>query len=868
MKSCEIREKFLNYFEKNGHTIEPSSSLVPYNDESILFVNAGMVPFKDVFIGSVKRDDKRAVSCQRCIRAGGKHNDLENVGYTARHHTFFEMLGNFSFGDYFKNKAIFYAWDFLTKELKLSKEKLWVSIFEDDDESFDIWTKEIGFPANKISRCKEKDNFWQMGATGPCGPCSEIFYDYGEHIAGGPPGTPEEDGDRFVEVWNLVFMQYNRQEDGTLTSLENPGIDTGMGLERITSILQNKNNNYDIDTFREIIAVILSLTPKDKNITHNNSSVKVIADHIRSTTFMIVDGIIPANEGRGYVLRRIIRRAIRHGHNIGIKDVFFYKLAKILAKQYENYFVDISTNLKKVEKTLIKEEKRFIKTLDSGMDILESTMNNLKGKTIDGDTIFKLYDTYGFPVDLTADIAREKGLSIDIKGFEKAMQEQKNRARKAGEFKVNLASIVIDDATEFCGYDLLSNTTNINTIIKDGKIVDFINHGEEAVIILNKSSFYGESGGQVGDTGIINTKDAEFVVKDTQKQKSNAFEHYGYLKKGRLSAGDFVEARVDSKRRNKIMSNHSATHLMHQALKDVLGNDVEQKGSLVEADKLRFDFSYDQAISKQDLDKIEEIVNKQIINNGEVRVEHSDIKTAQNNGAISLFGEKYDDIVRALYMGDDNFSIELCGGTHVNRLGDIGRFKILSESSIAAGVRRIEATTGLQAYKLDKEIDLKLEKIAKIIKSNSTQVVDKISQLVENNKLLERQLNNFKKQSASTTVLDLISKAKDINSIKLVNSQLTNLDIKELSSMADKLKDKLDNVIVVLASSLANKVVFVVGVSKSLTKDYKASFILDTFAQYVDGKGGGRDDIARGSGMNAKGIQQGFDAITKLINDN
>ena len=865
MKAAEIRQKFLSYFESNGHTVEASASLVPHNDKTLLFVNAGMVPFKDVFIGAVKRNDKRAVSCQRCVRAGGKHNDLENVGYTARHHTFFEMLGNFSFGDYFKTEAIGFAWQFLTEELKLPKEKLWVSVFEDDDEAVDIWVNEIGFPADRISRCGAKDNFWQMGDTGPCGPCSEIFYDHGDHIQGGPPGTPEEDGDRFIEIWNLVFMQFDRQQDGTLVPLDAPGIDTGMGLERLAAVLQHENNNYDIDSFKEITAEIVALTPKANKIKDDNASVRVIADHIRSTAFMIVDGILPSNEGRGYVLRRIIRRAIRHGHTLGIKDVFFYKLAKVLANQYKVACPEMAENLENVEKALEKEEGRFIQTLDLGMGILEAAISELKGSEIDGETAFKLYDTYGFPVDLTADVARERGLTIDMDGFDKAMDEQKNRARQAGDFDAKAVSVAIEGATDFVGYGRYQNAADVAAIIKDGEKVESISEGDEAIVILNQSSFYGESGGQVGDSGTLTAAGGEFQVSDTQKQASNAFEHYGSLASGTLKVGDSVEATVDVERRKKIMNNHSATHLMHEALRQVLGDGVQQKGSLVESDKFRFDFSHDEVITTDHLNKVEAIVNQQILGNTQVETEETDIETAKKKGAMALFGEKYGDSVRVLSMGADNFSVELCGGTHVERLGDIGRFKILSESGIAAGVRRIEAVTGFEAYQLDKQAESSLNQIAQLTKSSSAQAVDKVTQLLKNQKSLEKQIAAFQKQLASSQGDELTNQATEVNGVKLLATEVSGVGAKDLRDLADKLKDKLGSAVIVLAVVADDKVALVAAVTKDLTNKYQAGKILNHVATQVGGKGGGRADMAQGGGTDPSALKTALASVADLI---
>ena len=689
MKTAEIRQKFLDFYASKGHAIEQSSSLIPHNDKTLLFVNAGMVPFKDVFSGLEKRPYTRAVSCQRCVRAGGKHNDLENVGYTARHHTFFEMLGNFSFGDYFKREAIQYAWEFLTVELGLPKEKLWVSVFEEDDEAEAIWVNEIGFPKNRISRCGAKDNFWQMGDTGPCGPSSEIFYDHGEDIAGGPPGHADEDGDRYIEIWNLVFTQYDKQEDGYLKPLDAPCVDTGMGLERLAAVLQHKNNNYDIDSFQSLTKSIVDLTPTDQSVKQENASVRVIADHIRSTAFMVVDGVIPSNEGRGYVLRRIIRRAIRHGHKIGIDKVFFYRLAPVLALELKDAYPELKLALANVEKVLKREEERFAQTLDQGMGILEDAIANLTNSEIDGETVFKLYDTYGFPVDLTADVARERELTIDMPGFEAQMTKQRDRARQAGDFKTTQKGVDITTATEFLGYELLDNTSTVQALIKDGELVDAIEAGDQGIVVLAQSSFYGESGGQVGDSGILTGNNTIFDVINTQKQKTGAFEHHGMVTTGAIKVGDVLDARVDSRRRKRIARNHSATHLLHAALRSVLGETVTQKGSLVDGDKLRFDFSHDEVIAKADLDKIEAMVNRRILDNAIVHTDVTDIETAKKKGAMALFGEKYGDTVRVLSMGKNDFSVELCGGTHVNQLGDIGLFRIVSEGGVAAGVRRI-----------------------------------------------------------------------------------------------------------------------------------------------------------------------------------
>ena len=865
MKTAEIRQKFLDYYESKGHTIEPSASLVPHNDKTLLFVNAGMVPFKDVFSGVEKRPYTRAASCQRCVRAGGKHNDLENVGYTARHHTFFEMLGNFSFGDYFKREAIQYAWEFLTVEIGLPKEKLWISVFEEDNEAEDIWVNEIGFPKNRISRCGAKDNFWQMGDTGPCGPSSEIFYDHGEDIAGGPPGHADEDGDRYIEIWNLVFTQYDKQEDGYLKPLAAPCVDTGMGLERLAAVLQHQNNNYDTDGFQGLIKAVVDLTPKLGGIQIDNASVRVIADHIRSTAFMIVDGVIPSNEGRGYVLRRIIRRAIRHGHKIGIDKVFFYRLAPVLALEMKDVYPELKKALANVEKVLKREEQRFAQTLDQGMSILEEAIANLKGSEIDGETVFKLYDTYGFPVDLTADVARERNLTVDMSGFEAEMTKQKERARQAGDFKTTQKGVAINEATEFLGYEQLENTSVVQAIIQDGELVDGIDAGDEAIVVLTSSSFYGESGGQVGDSGALANKNASFEVDNTQKQASGAFEHYGRLNTGSLKIGDVLEATVDKNRRKRVARNHSATHLLHAALRAVLGEGVTQKGSLVDSDKLRFDFSHDEVITKADLDKIEGMVNRKILGNTKVYTDVTDIKSAKKKGAMALFGEKYGDTVRVLTMGKDDFSVELCGGTHVAQLGDIGLFRIISESGIAAGVRRIEAMTGYDAYQFDKQTENSLSQIADMTKTNNAQAVDKVAQLIKHQKELEKQIATFQKQLASNQGDELVNQAVEVNGVKLLATTVEGVSGKDLRDVADKLKDKLGSAVIVLAVVSGGKVSLVAGVTKDLTGSYQAGKILNHVAQQVGGKGGGRPDMAQGGGTQPENIESALASVKDLI---
>ena len=864
MKTAEIRRKFLDYFAKQNHAIEPSSSLVPHNDKTLLFTNSGMVPFKDVFSGAEKRPYKRAASCQRCVRAGGKHNDLENVGYTARHHTFFEMLGNFSFGDYFKKDAIKFAWEFLTKEIGLPPEKLWVSVFEDDDEAEDIWVNDIGFPKNRISRCGAKDNFWQMGDTGPCGPCSEIFYDHGESIPGGPPGHADEDGDRYIEIWNLVFTQFDKQEDGYLKPLDAPCVDTGMGLERLAAVLQHVNNNYDTDGFMELTKAIVNLSDKKLNITQSDPSVRVIADHIRSTAFMIADGVTPSNEGRGYVLRRIIRRAIRHGHKLGIDKVFFYRLAPILALQTSDIYPELKKNLAIVEKTLRREEDRFLETLDQGMTILEESIANLTGSEIDGKTIFRLYDTFGFPVDLTGDVAREKSLTLDMEGFEIEMEKQRNRARVSGDF-VSQKTISIDFETNFIGYENLSGKSSISSIIKDGTKVKKIVEGDDAILVLEDTPFYGESGGQVGDTGEIIFTNGSFEVSDTQKQVSGAYEHYGKVVSGSILIDDTGTAKVDITRRKRIARNHSATHLLHAALRKVLGETVTQKGSLVNSERLRFDFSHDEPLSIEEINEVESMVNRKILGNTEVHSQVTDINSAKKLGAMALFGEKYGDSVRVLTMGKDDFSVELCGGTHVDRLGDIGLFRITNETGIASGVRRIEAITGFTAYQFDKEIEKQMIEIADLLKSDRSMVTRKVIQIIEQQKKLDKQISTFQKQLAGNQSDDLLKDVIEINGVNLLSSQIENVEIKDLRDIVDKIKDKLKNAIVVLALVKNDKISLVSGVSKDLTDTYHAGDILKHVALQVDGKGGGRADMAQGGGSDISNLQDALNSVQELI---
>jgi len=864
MKTAEIRKKFLDYFAKQGHAIEPSSSLIPHNDKTLLFTNSGMVPFKDVFSGAEKRPYTRAASCQRCVRAGGKHNDLENVGYTARHHTFFEMLGNFSFGDYFKKDAINFAWEFLTQEIKLPPEKLWVSVFEDDDEAEDIWVNDIGFPKNRISRCGAKDNFWQMGDTGPCGPCSEIFYDHGESIPGGPPGHADEDGDRFIEIWNLVFTQFDKQDDGYLKPLDAPCVDTGMGLERLAAVLQKVNNNYDTDGFQELSKEIVKLSDAKLNINQSDPSVRVIADHIRSTAFMIADGVHPSNEGRGYVLRRIIRRAIRHGHKIGISKVFFYRLTPILSLQMNKVYPVIKKNLANVEKVLKREEDRFLETLDQGMYILEECISNLKNKEIDGKTVFKLYDTFGFPVDLTADVARERGLTIDMDGFDMEMEKQRSRARVSGDF-ASQKTLSIDFETNFVGYDLLESDSSISTIIKDGLQVKELVKGDEAVVVIENTPFYGESGGQVGDSGQLVSPNGIFEVKDTQKQVSGAYEHHGKVISGSISINDFISAKVDSSKRKKIARNHSATHLLHAALRKILGETVSQKGSLVDSERLRFDFSHDEPLSPDEINEIESMVNRKILGNTEVHSQVTDFDHALKIGAMALFGEKYGETVRVLTMGKNDFSVELCGGTHVERLGDIGLFKITNETGIASGIRRIEAITGFTAYQYDKNKENQLNMISNLVKSNPSKVLDKISQILDQQKKLEKKISIFQKQFAGNQSDDLLNKVREINGVKLLCEKIEGVEAKDLRDIVDKIKDKLSKAVIILALVKDKKISLVSGVTKNLTNQYHAGEIINHVALQIDGKGGGRSDMAQGGGSDISKLDDALKSVEKLI---
>ena len=856
--TAEIRQAFLDFFHSKGHQVVASSSLVPHNDPTLLFTNAGMNQFKDVFLGLDKRNYSRATTAQRCVRAGGKHNDLENVGYTARHHTFFEMLGNFSFGDYFKQDAIKYAWELLTGEnwFALPKDKLWVTVYETDDEAFDIWANEVGVPRERIIRIGDNkgaafasDNFWQMGDTGPCGPCTEIFFDHGDHIWGGPPGSPEEDGDRYIEIWNIVFMQFNRQADGTMEPLPKPSVDTGMGLERIAAVLQHVNSNYDIDLFRTLIENVAKVTGAT-DLT--NKSLRVIADHIRSCAFLIADGVIPSNENRGYVLRRIIRRAVRHGNMLGAKETFFWKLVAPLIEVMGAAGEELKQQQAQVEHVLKTEEEQFARTLERGLALLDEELSKLKGDTLDGETAFRLYDTYGFPVDLTADVCRERNIKVDEAGFEAAMEEQRRRARESSGFGADYnAMIRVDGASEFKGYDHLELNAKVTALFIDGKAVDSVTAGQEAVVILDQTPFYAESGGQVGDKGELKGAGFSFAVNDTQKY-GQAIGHIGKLTHGALKVGDALEADVDRARRQRIRLNHSATHLMHAALRQVLGTHVAQKGSLVNDKALRFDFSHFEAMKPEEIRAVEDLVNAQIRRNLPVETNIMDIDAARESGAMALFGEKYDDRVRVLSMGD--FSTELCGGTHASRTGDIGLFRITSESGTAAGVRRIEAVTGEGAIAyLHAQSDL-LGDIAQLLKGDSHNLGDKVRAALERTRLLEKELQQLKEQAAAQESANLSSKAEEINGVKLLVSELAGVEPKMLRTMVDDLKNQLGSTVVVLATVADGKVSLIAGVSKDVTDRVKAGELVGMVAQQVGGKGGGRPDMAQAGGTDASAL--------------
>ncbi len=861
MKSAEIRQKFLQFFADRGHEIVPSSSLVPGNDPTLLFTNAGMVQFKDAFLGDEVRAVNRATSSQRCVRAGGKHNDLENVGYTARHHTFFEMLGNFSFGDYFKREAIKYAWEFLTVELGLPAEKLWVTVYQDDDEAAALWLDEMKIDPTRFSRLGEKDNFWAMGDTGPCGPCSEIFFDHGEDVPGGPPGSPDEDGDRYIEIWNLVFMQYERKADGTLTPLPKPSVDTGAGLERVAAVLQNVHSNYEIDLFQSLLADIGEITGV-KDLTNN--SLRVIADHIRSCSFLIVDGVLPSNEGRGYVLRRIIRRAVRHGYQLGVKEVFFYKIVAGLVKVMGEAYPELKAKQSSVEKALRDEEQQFARTLENGMAILEKAIASLNGDTLAGETVFKLYDTYGFPVDLTADVARESGIKLDMDGFEAAMQVQRAQARAAGNFsavdKLELDGV---EVTDFRGYEALEATGDVAAIYVNGEAQDSLKAGESATLVLTSSPFYGESGGQIGDSGTLFAEGVEFRVDDTQKQ-NDVLLHIGELVIGSLKVGETLAGQVAASARKAITLNHSATHLMHAALRNTLGEHVTQKGSLVDATRLRFDFSHSAPVSADELAKIEAAVNAEILANTQVAKEVMALEAAQQRGAMALFGEKYGDEVRVVSMGG-KFSVEFCGGTHVERTGDIGLFKILSESGISSGVRRIEAVTGQGALALVAREEQTLKQLCEVVKANQDDLLDRVKQMNAANKALEKELDQLKAKMASSAGSDLAARAKEVGGIKLLACAVDDFDPKALRETVDQLKNKLGTAVVLLISTAGGKVSIVAGVSKDLTDRIKAGELANMVATQVGGKGGGRPDMAMAGGSDVEAVPAAVASVEEWV---
>ena len=871
--SAELRRAFLNYFQEKGHEAVASSPLVPGNDPTLLFTNAGMVQFKETFLGQEKRPYVRATSSQRCVRAGGKHNDLENVGYTARHHTFFEMLGNFSFGDYFKRDAIHYAWEFLTTTLGLPAEKLWVTVYQDDDEAADIWLKEIGVDDKRFTRIGDKpggkrfesDNFWSMGDTGPCGPCSEIFYDHGADVAGGPPGTPEEDGDRYIEIWNLVFMQYNRDESGTMHDLPKPSVDTGMGLERLAAVMQGVHNNYEIDLFEHLVKSVAAIA-KLEDLT--NASARVIADHIRSCAFLVVDGVLPSNEGRGYVLRRIIRRAIRHGHKLGVKEAFFHQLVGPLCEEMGEAYPELARARGQVERVLKVEEERFAETLDQGMKILEEKIAALPaGGTIPGDVLFTLYDTYGFPVDLTADVARERDLKVDQAGFESEMEGQRERARAASQFAGGLdGKLDVEGSTEFSGYETLHDEGSVTALFRGGVAVDRLEAGEEGVVVLDRTPFYGESGGQVGDHGLLEGAEpgvaAEFAVTDTKKQ-SGVHLHIGTLSGGALSVGDKVRSEVNGVSRQSIRLNHSATHLLHAALRKVLGEHVAQKGSLCDGERLRFDFSHFEAVTAEQLETVERMVNAQVRLNNEVETGVMSYDEAVEAGAMALFGEKYGDKVRVLKMGD--FSVELCGGTHAARTGDIGLFKITAEGGVASGVRRIEAVTGEGALAQVESAEQALDRIADSVKGDRSNVEEKVRQLSERTRALEKELDALKSKLAAGQGDELADQAVEVNGVKVLAARLDGQDVKGLRETLDKVKDKLGAAAVVLASVDDGKVRLVAGVTKAETALVKAGDLVNSVATQVGGKGGGRPDMAQAGGSDPSKLDEALAAVPDWV---
>lgn len=867
MKSAEIREKFLSFFKARGHTVVRSSPLVPANDPTLMLTNAGMVQFKDVFLGLDKRPYTRATSVQRCVRAGGKHNDLENVGYTARHHTFFEMLGNFSFGDYFKRDAIHFAWDLLTTVYKLPPEKLWATVYQEDDEAYGIWADEIGLPKERIVRIGDNkgaryasDNFWQMADTGPCGPCTEIFYDHGPEIAGGPPGSPDEDGDRYIEIWNLVFMQFNRDEQGNMTPLPRPCVDTGMGLERLAAVLQHVHSNYDIDLFQNLIKAAARETDT-ADLTDN--SLKVIADHIRASAFMIVDGLIPGSDGHGYVLRRIIRRALRHGYKLGQTKPFFYKLVDDLVKEMGVAYPELTEAAGYVQRVLRHEEERFGETLDNGMKILEAALAK-EPRVLDGETAFTLYDTYGFPLDLTADICRERNISVDEAGFDIAMEKQKAAARASGKFKMAAVLEYNGEKTRFVGYEHLEETGTVVALYRDGTPVDRIEEGQSGVVVLDTTPFYAESGGQVGDVGVLAGQHMRFEVEDTQKIQADVAGHHGKVVNGTVSLGDKVDARVNMELRAQTMRNHSVTHLMHKALRQVLGAHVAQRGSLVDPDKTRFDFSHNAPVTDEEIRQVEEIVNREIVANTPTQAQQMSFDEAIAHGATALFGEKYGDVVRVLDIG---FSCELCGGTHVSRTGDIGFFKIVSEGGVAAGIRRIEAVTGLAAMHWVQEMSRKVDEAAVALKTQPDELVNRIVQLQDQMKGLDRELSALKARFASSQGDDLAGKAIDVSGIKVLASMVEGADVPGLRNAMDKLKDKLKTAAIVLATVKDGKVSLIAGITSDMTSKIKAGELVNFVASQVGGKGGGRPDMAQAGGSDPSGLPEALKSVKNWVQE-
>ena len=863
MKSADIRDAFLNYFGDKQHQIIPSSSLVPDNDPTLLFTNAGMVQFKDVFLGADKRGYNRAVSSQRCVRAGGKHNDLENVGYTARHHTFFEMLGNFSFGDYFKRDAIFYAWEFLTTVLELPKERLWVTVHISDDEAADIWINEIGVDPARLSRLDE-DNFWQMGDTGPCGPCTEIFWDHGDHIPGGPPGSPDDELDRYIEIWNLVFMQFERDAAGNMTPLPKPSIDTGMGLERVAAVMQGVHNNYDIDLFQSLIKAAAKATGC-KDLQDN--SLKVIADHIRSCAFLVVDGVEPSNEGRGYVLRRIIRRALRHGYNLGASGSFFYKLVKALGEVMGEAYPELVKDGQHISDVIKKEEEQFARTLDKGMGVLEAALSALTGTELPGTLVFQLYDTYGFPTDLTNDIAREKGFTLDMKGYEACMEEQRTRARAASQFNLDhTESIRVEGSTEFCGYDGTELTSAVIGLYTEGEAVKSASKGTDVVVILDKTVFYAESGGQVGDTGVISKGSAKIAIADCRKV-GNHHIHIGHIVSGEFAIGDEVDGQVDQTLRQATALNHSATHLLHEALRQVLGDHVKQKGSLVDSERLRFDFSHGEAVSPEQIRKIEHIVNSEVLKNTEVTTGVMSMEDAKAKGAMALFGEKYGDLVRVVSVGAE-FSVELCGGTHVSRTGDIGLLKVSAETSVAAGVRRIESVTGMKALEFCDNQQDSITDIASIVRGSRTTVGDKVQGIVDENRRLQKDIEKLKNKLANAAGSDLMADLRQINGVGVLATVVDGADAKSLRGVGDQVRSKIQSGVFFLAAIEGEKAALVAGVTSNLTGHIKAGDLLKFVTSQVGGKGGGRPDMAQGAANSIENLPAALESVYEWVEEN